>query len=1129
MFQSEPLSFTSEKNNLNVNPILFPNDNTHRSLNTLYNQNNNNSLNTLNNSNNNSIQQLHNSRYNDTIKNNIRNDSNFSSGLTSTDWLRNNKKVEEDVFVEKIPISHILIKMDKLQQLHYNNVKTVEDLNNRCVENSLQVNEVKNHLLERIEQGESKIIQLIYGYTEKQKNADTTWRNEQTDQVQVMQNSIHSLENYIRKFNVKISEHDSAIGNIQNQLNATEKRLEGLGKDYESKLQKLKQEIETNKLNMDKNFESLQQELTTLIKNSEKSYNTKFNSFKEVLQTEKSINTNTTNDLKKSINELSNIIQKVEEKEILGINSLKESLSSTQSILSTAIKDKDVQLRQYIDQSHEILSTKFNERYNHEQQQITEMTQKTVSLTNLMKEKIEGMTKQQTRQASDYNKSLVDFESKFTNSLQQKVKEVLMKISVIEETQKKKEEERVSSYSKMSENFKDLEKQCTHDINSFKATYNAKLDQTLQNYEEEIQKQLAAKDNTIEEINYKIVQLFSKVNNQEEAHQSTTDNLNKMIQDLDANEKKNSSTISKEMNSMISELKDQCQEINNKFDLVGEEQKKTVAEIENKFKFKYIQVDQILEAYKEDFKLCVNKKDMDEIIGQVNQTTSYQLQEMKKLIDEHQNSSEKELSTVHENVADQLHKIEEDLAKAKTTYITQSDYQELIEKMDKSTKQYNKSIQEINQMIDRMNHSLEIIDSNLVTSVTNNYNELTKKVDRCVTNYANASNANQTNQTVIQGLKDDIEKIKESFTVHKRGLNENEKVTLNQSKMLDSINETLEKLKQTNDLKLSKKEYQECLSKFENEHKDLMSMYEQVRQDYRDRETALKTQIKQLEDQWEENNSNNNKLSKQFKTDMEENLHKVNKQLTLIESFISEHKEKQRSIEEELSKREADLSSAKSVKLELDFLQEKLGKLPSEEMVRSLLTKSLQSIKENQDSLENEIADIRKTLRNHSLRNLLNNNDDESHNNSTNKNKNIIDDKINNNNNNNNTDSNTQNLSEPIQNPNQDIIITQDKDKEIIKEVNKREVELSSPSTTTEKPTTPLPSPSPLPPRPAVIITTREIIPLKYNNYDSKPKDTDTNSIGKLSIKEINEDNKNEKAINEDSLDQLHKKEENDQ
>ncbi|ORX45784.1 hypothetical protein BCR36DRAFT_456503 [Piromyces finnis] len=1092
LFLDDPL-LSNLKNSINVNSNLLSNSN-NRSINTLFNQNNSNitnsSLTTLNNNSiindsNNSFQNL--KYYNNPTKTNIINDSGL---LLSNDYLRS-KKIE-DVHIENIPISHILVKIDKLQQLYDNNSKIVENLNNRCEESTLHVNEIKNHLLERIEKGESKIIQLIYSYTEKQKNLDLTWRNEQADQLQMIQNSLHNVENYIQNLNTKISEHDSSIEYIQGQFNTMKKRLDGLEKNVEFQLQKLKQDMETNQLNIEKKFENFQEELNAMFKNNEKSYHSKLNCFKEDLQTEKSIQINTINDLKKNINTLSDIIRKIEEKEVLETNSLKESIISTQSVVDTTLKEKDVQLRQYIDQSYEILTSKFNEKHLQEQQKITEMAQKIASITNLFKEKLEGIIKQQTYQVSDYKKSMVDVESKLTNSLQQKVKEILIKLSETEEGHKKSEEDKTSFISKMSEKFKELEKQCNHDINMFKVTYNAKLDETFQNYEEDIKKQLTAKDNIIEEINYKIVQLFSKVNNQEEAHQSNSRELSKMIQEFEANEKESNTSRTKEMNSMINELKEKYQEIENKFSLVGEEQKKSVSDIENKFKFKYIQIDQILEAYKENFKSFINKKDIDEIIGQMNQSTETQIQEMKKIINDHQNLLEKELNTVHINVADQLHKIEEDLAKAKTTYISQYEYQELIDKIDNSNKYFNNNTVEINQMIDRMNHSLEVIDSNLVTNLTNNYNELTKKIDCCVNNYNNTLNVHQTQQGVIQKIKDDIEKIKESVTTHKKGLSENEKISANQTKLLNSINESVEKLKQTNDLKISKRECQDCLLKLENEYKDLTSMYEQVRQDYRSREINLEIQIKKLEDQLEENNNDTKKQSKQFKIDMEENLHKINKQIVIIENYINENKEKQRSIDEVLNKRDIDSSSTKSIKLELDFLQEKVEKLPSEESMNTFLKKATQSIKESQEYLENEISNIKKVLKKHSLNNL-----------SIDTNKNDEGKLMN---------SNLSTTNESLQK--QEIIINQDKDKEIIKEVNQREVELSS-GLSTEKSASP-------PPRPAVIITTREIIPLQYNISDTKPKNSDTNSTNNMNINEIKEENKNEKENNKN----FHKKEE---
>ena len=1067
-------------------------------MNTLYNSSNGDSSNALNNiiSNNNNLQKIQNTPfYTDNFKDiNTTTTSDFNDNIISKDWLRKNRKVDEDVFIEKIPISHILIKMDKLQQLHYNNVKAVESLNTQCVENTLQINDVKNHLLERIEQGESKIIKLVQNYNEKQRSTDSVWRNEQSDQLQAMQNSIHNLENYIRKFNVKISDHDSYLETIKNQLSTTEKRLDNLGKEYESQLQKLKQEVEVNRVTMEKKFESLQEEFNGLVRTNEKTCLTKLNSFNEDLQTEKSLHANTTNDIKKSINMLSDIIKRVEEKEVHSINTLKDSINSTQTIIASALKEKEGQLRQYIDQSHESLSTKLNENIMYSQQQITDITQKTVSLTGLVKEKLEGITKQQTRQTEDNTKNLTQFESKLSNSLQQRIKEILVKITALEETQRKKEEEYSIANTQIKERFKDLEKQCTHDINTFKVTHNATLDEKLQNYEEDFNKQLLSKENAIEEINYKIVQLFNKINSQEETHQTSTRDINKLIQDLETNEKKNSTSLSKEMETMVGNLKEQYESINNKFETMDENHKKTMTEFENKFKFKYLQIDQILEAYKEDFKECVNRKDMEEIMGQINQTTMYQIQEIKQNIETQQNSAEKELKIVHENVADQLHKIEEDLAKAKTTYITQTDYQEIIEKMDRSNQQYNSSINEINKMIDRMNRSLETIDSNLVSSVTKNYNELTKKVDNCMTNYTRATDTNQTNQTLIQGMKDDIDKIKETFTVQKRELTENEKVVSDQTKLINMVHEAIENLKQTNDLKLSKKEHQETLEKLENDRQSLVTMYEKLRQDYNDRETVLQTQIKRLEGQWEENNSNNTKSVKQFKSEMEENLHQMNKQITLIQTYLDEYKSKHRSLEEEIIKRDADLSSKKSIQLELEFLQEKVGKLPSEETVRTLLTKSIQNVKDEQEQLENQIADIRKTLRNHSLRNLFGNNSDNSNNVNTLSDTNT--NTINNNNNN-----NTRCVNEPKNDSLQDITILQDKSKEIKKEIEKREVELTS-------------SP-PSPPKPAVIITTREIIPLNYNTPDKKPNEEENehkpNTDDKKSIKDESrkEDNEN--------------------
>jgi len=295
--------------------------------------------------------------------------------------------------------------------------------------------------------------------------------------------------------------------------------------------------------------------------------------------------------------------------------------------------------------------------------------------------------------------------------------------------------------------------------------YNAKLDETLQNYEQEFQKRLSAKDNILEEINYKIVQLFSKINNQEETQQNNSRDFNKLIQDLESNSKNYNTNLSKEINAMVDELKEKYNTINAKFNDINEEQKKALSELENKFKFKYIQMDQILEAYKEDFKECANKKEIEEILGQLRQTTTLQLKGMEETIENHQNSSEKELTIVHKNVADQLHKLEEEFAQVKTNYMTQSDYKDIIEKIDHSSHQYNTSIQEINQMIDRMNRSLEIIDTNLINSVDRNYKDLTSKVDHCMTKYNSISDSSQT---IIQNIKDEIEKIKETFTTQKK-------------------------------------------------------------------------------------------------------------------------------------------------------------------------------------------------------------------------------------------------------------------------------------------------------------------------------------------------------------------------
>jgi archaellum component FlaC len=601
LFQKDILS---EKTNLKLNPILFSdnlssNNNINRNINNNYNSNSNSNSNS--NRSINSNFDSNNSIFNDNLKNllssNYNNDGNsnitnnildsisinnhdsieYKPSIGNKDKIRK-KKIEEDVLIEKIPVSHILIKMDKLQQLCYNNNKAVEIVNNKCIENSVAANDIKSQLLERIEQGESKIIQLFYNYTEKQKNSEMTWRNEHNDQLQTMQNTMNTLENYIRKFNAKITEQESTIETLRTQLTSNEKRLENLLRDYENQIGNLKQDFKKSNTSVEKQFETIKEELSSTIKNNEKLCTLKYGSLNETLQNEKSKSKMNTDEIKKSLNNLWDIIKNVEEKEIQNINSLKDSINASQSVIATAIKDKETQLREYIEKSNESLTTKINENSIRKQKQITEINEKQQSLSNIMKEKVDTINKQQTKQSANCSKLISDFETKFNNSLQHTMKELLDKINLMEESQKKEEQERAANQMKIDENIQNLEKKCNQDINLFKENYDNKLDETLERYEQNINKSITANDNILEDIKYKIAQLFNKLSSQEEAQETSTRDMNKMIQDIEMNGKKSNIELSQEMNTTLSKLKEQYQAICEKFDAMDEEQKKQLIE-----------------------------------------------------------------------------------------------------------------------------------------------------------------------------------------------------------------------------------------------------------------------------------------------------------------------------------------------------------------------------------------------------------------------------------------------------------------------------------------------------------------------------------------------------------------------
>jgi guanylate kinase len=339
--------------------------------------------------------------------------------------------------------------------------------------------------------------------------------------------------------------------------------------------------------------------------------------------------------------------------------------------------------------------------------------------------------------------------------------------------------------------------------------------------------------------------------------------------------------------------------------------------------------------------------------------------------------SERDIKNNNDAFTNQLQKLEEEIAQAKLTFITQKDYQEILDKVDKSSNQYNSSIKEINQMIDKMNNSLEVIDSNLVETVSQNYTTLNSKYDQCHT-------VSDSNNTLIQELRDELEKIKETITQNNNVISENEKAITDQSKITEDIQETLEKLKEINDLKLSKKEHQEVTSKMENDNQAILSMYKQLRQDHKDQENTLQSKIKNLEEICEANNTNYMTTMNQLKSEMNDNIHQMNEQLNYINSFIDEHKEKQKKLEVvEVTQKDFDLPPNNTYKQELEILQDKLEKLPSEDVVQTLVNKSLQTVKEGHIQLENEIEEIKKALHSYSIQSIYDNGNNNNNNNNS--------------------------------------------------------------------------------------------------------------------------------------------------